>query len=75
MPNLKPLVFYVRHGARHSLVRGHVMPLLEGSGIVATWSNVERGRLVRTDRIGELCARAELDGGYIVRVRNIEGPA
>ncbi len=70
MPDLKPMVVYVRHGARYSLVRGHIKPLIEGSSIVASWSAVERGWMVRTDRVGEVCARAELHGGYVVRVRN-----
>lgn len=72
MPEFRPLRVYVRPDVRYSLVRGPVRDLTTGSDIVPNWSAMDRAWLVRTDRIGDLLALAELDGGFVVRVRTLE---
>ena len=67
-----PLMVYERPDNRYSLVRGPVQKLLPHTTIRAHWDPLERGYLVRTDRIGELLAIAETQNCWNVRVRRIE---
>lgn len=69
---LLPLMVYERPGNRYSLVRGPVRKLTGATSIVAHWSPSERGYLVRTDRLGDLLAIADVQGNWNVRVRRIE---
>ena len=74
MPNHRPIYLYQRPSQRYSLLRGYVTAITDGSSIVPSWSNVERGFLVRNDRLPELLARAELQG-VDVRLRDGEAGA
>ena len=54
---------------RYTLVRGvDLRDWLRDNGIPAMWSPLRKGWQVRTDRIGDLIARAELDG-FDVRMK------
>ena len=68
-----PLHVYLRRGERYSLVRGWLRPLLASTTIRCHWSPVDRGWLVRTDRVDDVLALAELHGGYVVVVHEVEG--
>lgn len=61
-------VYGLRDNARYTLIRGHLREWLKAEGIPAMWSLTYRGWHVRTERIGDLIARAEL-AGYQVRMK------
>lgn len=63
----RPLHVYERPQERHSLVRGGaVHQLVEGSSVRALWDRRERGYHVRSDRLADLLALAELAGWPVV---------
>jgi hypothetical protein len=51
-----------------SLLRGNVFDWLRAERIPAQWSNIHRGWLVRTERVGDIVARAET-AGIAVRMK------
>lgn len=62
-------VWGISGNLRYTLVRGvNLRDWLRDSGIPAMWSPLRKGWQVRTDRIGDLIARAELDG-FDVRMK------
>lgn len=61
-------VYGMPENVRYTLVRGHLREWLKDSAIPAMWSPARKGWLIRTDRIGDVLARAELDG-YDVRMK------
>lgn len=70
---IRPLHAYITPGARYALLRGPARPLLEELNIVGTWSNVERGRHVRAEHLGDVLALAESrPGEWAVRLHRIE---
>ncbi len=68
MVALRRLYVYGTDNLRYTLVRGHLREWLRDNGIPAMWSPLRKGWQVRTDRIGDLIARAELDG-FDVRMK------
>ena len=65
---MRRLYVYGTDNLRYTLVRGHLREWLRDNGIPAMWSPLRKGWQVRTDRIGDLIARAELDG-FDVRMK------
>lgn len=62
-------VWGISGNLRYTLVRGvDLRDWLRDNGIPAMWSPLRKGWQVRTDRIGDLIARAELDG-FEVRMK------
>jgi hypothetical protein len=62
-----PLHVYERSQERHSVVRGGpVHQLVEGTPVRALWDRRERGYLVRSDRLPDLLAMAEVAGWRVV---------
>lgn len=62
-------VYSIPENLRYTLVRGvSLRDWLRDNGIPAMWSPLRKGWQVRTDRIGDLIARAELDG-FEVRMK------
>lgn len=53
-----------------SLIRGNVYDWLRAERIPAQWSHRLRGWMVRTERVGDLVARAEL-AGITVRMKGL----
>ena len=53
---------------RYTLVRGPIRDLLKDNRIPAMWLPRLRGWTIRTERIGDLIALAEI-AGYVVRMR------
>ncbi|HMM93979.1 hypothetical protein [Phycicoccus sp.] len=51
-----------------SLLRGNILDWLRDEGIPAQWSNRLRGWRVRTERVGDIIARAE-SAGITVRMK------
>ncbi len=56
---------YCASGDRHALVRAAARDWLRVNGIPALRSNTHRGYHVRAERLGDLVARAELDGWHV----------
>lgn len=63
---------YVYDGssARYVLARGRVSDTLTAHGIPALWNNVERGHLVRRERVSDLLCALQADG---LAVRTVAG--
>ncbi|WP_295700431.1 hypothetical protein [Lapillicoccus sp.] len=62
------LVYGLPDNLRYSLLRGPILDFLQDNRIPAQWTPRLRGWTVRTERIGDLIALAEL-AGYVVRMR------
>jgi hypothetical protein len=70
---VKRLFVYVGpDGSRYALIRGDARDWLIDSKIPAMWSPSRRGWHVRTERLPDMIARAELDG-VKVRVKAVTG--
>lgn len=61
-------VYGLRESPRYSLVRGHLGQWLKAEHIPAMYSITYKGWHIRTERIGDLIARAE-HAGYEVRMK------
>lgn len=61
-------VYGLRENTRYTLIRGFLMDWLRAERIPALWSPTYKGWHVRTDRLGDLLARAEL-AGFDVRMK------
>lgn len=70
----RTLHVYVRPESRHSLARGPVRQLVDGTPIRALWDARERGFLVRTDRVPDLLVLADQQRGWQVRIHERETP-
>lgn len=67
---MRPLHVHERPQDRHSIIRGGPLhQLVDGTPIRALWDRRERGYLVRTDRLPDVLAMAELAGWPIVMHR------
>ncbi len=66
------LVYGLPENVRYTLVRtpqwGRVKAWLDASSIPATWTPRLRGWCVRTERMGDLIARAE-QAGFVVKMK------
>ena len=61
-------VYGMRENTRYTLVRGHLRDWLKAEAIPAMYSITYKGWHVRTERIGDLIARAE-HAGYDVHMK------
>lgn len=62
-------VYGLPENVRYTLVRGvNLRDWLRDRSIPAMWSPARKGWLIRNDRLGDVLARAELDG-YDVRMK------
>lgn len=66
-----PVHLYVCAGQRYSLLRGPGRLFVEGTTARVHWSGPDRGYQVRTDRIPELLARADLEKRWAVTVHEL----
>ncbi len=66
--NRRIYVYGLAENLRYALVRGHLRDWLKAEGIPAMWSPPRKGWYVRTERVGDLMARAEI-AGYVVRMK------
>jgi hypothetical protein len=61
-------IYGQRSNPRYTLVRGMIRGWLIERQIPAMWSPMHKGWHVRTERVGDLIAQAELDG-FEVRMK------
>jgi hypothetical protein len=66
--NRRIYAYGMPENVRYTLVRGHLREWLREHSIPAMWSPARKGWLIRTDRLGDVLALAELDG-YDVRLK------
>lgn len=66
--NRRVYIYGISENLRYSLVRGHLRDWLKDEHIPALWTPRLKGWCVRTERIGDLIARAEISG-YQVRMK------
>jgi hypothetical protein len=66
-------VYGLPENIRYTLIRGNLRDWLKAEHIPALWSNTYRGWHVRTERIGDLIARAE-HAGYDVHMKGQVSP-
>ncbi|WP_270888621.1 hypothetical protein [Pedococcus sp. 5OH_020] len=63
-------VWGLAENVKYSLLRGHLGDWLKAEAIPAQWTPRLHGWCVRTERVGDLIARAE-HAGYQVRMRGV----
>ena len=66
---IRPILVYgMPNSDRYTLIKGPIHDWLIEQRITATWTPRLNGWCVRTERLGDLIARAEHDG-YVVRMK------